>query len=125
MADSAINNLVTNVSNAFLIEAPSANTRIGGSHITGAERGVFAAKNIPAGVDLFRHEPLVMTVSTEQEGKVCDWCHAVAIPSQYLDAQGYLPADEHIPNVRKCMGCKFVAYCSKVINTICSSHVDS
>jgi len=81
------------------------------SKISGS--GLFTTQDIPAGEEIFVSTPLVNTVEDGKHGSVCDYCFATS-NGRVHPAGHFRKEGDEMPDVKVCVGCKAVGYCSKV-----------
>lgn len=99
-------------------------------------------RDIAAGEEIFRTEPLAMCIrpgalqrdvmhdelpglsamsgsrsDARREQLFCDWCHCAADVTMYVDLHGRALPSQHLPQLQPCMDCQHTLekrYCSEV-----------
>lgn len=95
------------------VEKSSVPLTIDASSIPNAGSGLFVVKDIAAGSDIFRTQPLLMVCEGNSSG-ICDYCFRNKHSSIHPDGRFNLESESGRFILSACTRCKNVEYCSKV-----------
>lgn len=83
------------------------------SLITNAGSGLFVLKDVPAGSEIFRSDPLLVVCDSGNK-EICDYCLLNKNSSVHPDGRFFDAGERDKIEILACTRCKCAQYCSKV-----------